>query len=68
MYYIRIVQSKLTDFINRKRNSIGLNPPFFRLFLKFWRKKNLPDIIDKKLSIEGIIEEILFYSIQLYIN
>ena len=67
MYYIRIVQSKLTDFINIKRNSIEVPPHFFRLLLKEWRRKNLPDNIDKEISIGELVKEILFYSIQLYI-
>ena len=67
MYYIQVVQANLQDFKDVKKNSIGLHPHFFRLFLKYWRKRNLPDNIEKELSIEELVEEILFYSINLYV-
>ena len=65
MYYIRVVQAKLLDFKDVEKNSIGLHRHFFRLFLKYWRKRNLPNNIEKELSIEEFVEEILFYSIKL---
>ena len=41
MFYRRIKQAKLTDIYDSRLNSIGVNPSFFRHYLKKWRKKNL---------------------------
>lgn len=45
MFYFRIIQAKIIDFFDSQLNSIGVNPYFFRNFLKEWRKMNH---LDKK--------------------
>ncbi len=43
MFYQRIKQAKLTDIYDSRLNSIGVNPSFFRRYLRKWRKKNQLD-------------------------
>ncbi len=40
MLFFRIVQVKITDFYDCRLNSIGVNPYFFRLFLRKWCQMN----------------------------
>lgn len=40
MVYFQIVQAKITDIFDNRLNSIGVNPYYFRLFLRKWRQIN----------------------------
>lgn len=43
VFYFRVKQTKVTDFIEIELNSIDINPRFFNLYLREWRKNHFPN-------------------------
>ena len=46
MFYFRIIQAKITDLYDCRLNSIGVNPYFFRIFLRKWCQLNHLNKVD----------------------